>query len=204
MVRSPSLLVVATASPYKSLADLVAATKKQPGGIAYASGGIGTTSHLPVELFAKQAGVKFTHVPYKGNSQAIPDVVSGRVPFMMGTATGVSELMKSGALRALAITSETRSAKFPNVPTFKESGFEDATFEIWIGMVAPAGTPPAVIARLGAAMEAARNDKELVAKLDAAGQTISNVRTPAQFAAVLRSDEEKLGKLIAEASITVE
>lgn len=204
MVRSPSLLVVAASSPYKSLGDLVAAAKKQPGSVAYASGGIGTTSHLPVELFARQAGVKFTHVPYKGNSAAIPDVVGGRVPFMMGTATGYAELLKSGALRALAITSEARSPKFPSVPTFKEQGFGEATFEIWIGMVAPAGTPAPVIARIAAAMEAARGDAELVAKLDGAGQTISNVRTPAQFAAVLRGDEERLAKVIQEAGITAD
>src|SRR5690606_28851913 len=100
--------------------------------------------HLPAELFARQAGVKFSHVPYKGNSAAIPDTVAGRVAFMMGTATGFSELMKSGALRALAITSEKRSPKFPDVPTFKELGFDEATFEIWIGMLAPAGTPRAI------------------------------------------------------------
>lgn len=204
MVRSPSLLVVGASSPYKTIADLVADAKKKAGSVAYASGGIGTTSHLPAELFARQAGVKFTHVPYKGNSQAIPDVASGRVPFMMGTATGFSALMKSGALRALAITSETRSTKFPSVPTFKELGFDDATFDIWIGMVAPAGTPAPVIARLAAAMETARADAELVAKLDAAGQAISNVRTPEQFAAVLRGDEERLRKLILEAGITAE
>jgi len=90
------------------------------------------------------------------------------------------------------------------VPTFKEQGFGDATFEIWIGMVAPAGTPAPVIARIAAAMEAARGDTELVAKLDGAGQTISNVRTPAQFAAVLRGDEERLAKVIQEAGITAD
>lgn len=203
MVRSPSLLVVANNSPIRTLADIVAAAKK-PGGLAYASGGIGTTSHLPVELFARQAGVKFTHVPYKGNATAIPDVVAGRVPFMMGTTTSYSELLKSGQLRAIAITSEERSPKYPNVPTFKEQGFDEASFEIWIGMIAPAGTPAPVIQRLAAAMEAARSDKALVERLDAAGQTISKVRTPAQFAAVLRNDEEKLRKLIVEAGITAE
>ncbi|MDO9433960.1 tripartite tricarboxylate transporter substrate binding protein [Hydrogenophaga sp.] len=203
-VRSPSLLVVAGNSPYRSLADIVADAKKRPGAVSYASGGVGTTSHLPVEMFASQAGVEFMHVPYKGNAAAVPDVAGGRVPFMMGTATGFAELMKAGQLRALGITSEARSPQFPNVPTFKEQGFGEATFEIWIGLLAPAGTPAPVIERLAAAMEFARKDPEVVAKLEAAGQTISQVRTPAQFGAVLRDDDVRLGNIIRQKKISAE
>ncbi|HSW16888.1 MAG TPA: tripartite tricarboxylate transporter substrate binding protein [Ramlibacter sp.] len=204
LVRSPALLVVSAQAPFKTLGELVAAAKAQPGAISYASGGMGTTSHLPVELLAREAGVKLTHTPYKGVAAAVPDVTAGRVSMMMATSTSTGELIKSGALRPLAISSEKRSPAFPNVPTFKELGYPEASFEIWIGMVAPAGIPRAVKARLGEAMEAARKDPQLVAKLQAAGQEISNVRTPEQYDAVLRREDERFGKLIKEAGITAE
>ncbi|HSW16684.1 MAG TPA: tripartite tricarboxylate transporter substrate binding protein [Ramlibacter sp.] len=204
MARSPAILVVSSASPFKSLNDIVAAAKKNPGQVSFGSGGVGTTNHLPVELFAKQAGISLTHVPYKGIALAVPDVSAGRVSFMIGTPTSLVELIKNGSLRPLAITSETRSAKFPDLPTFKELGWADGTFEIWIGMVAPGDMPAAVKAKLAQAMEAARKDPALVSRLEAAGQSISNVRTPQQFEAMMRSEEEKFRKVIREANIAVQ
>lgn len=204
MVRAPALLVVPGASPYKSIADLVAAAKKAPGGIAYASGGVATTSHLPVELFSQQAGIKFTHVPYKGNAAAIPDLVSGRVAFMMGTATSLFELMKNGSLRALVITSESRSPTFPDLPTFKELGYSDATLDIWIGLFGSAGMPKAVRDKLSAAMEFARKDPVLVKRLEDMGQGFSNLKTPEQFEAFVRQEEVKYRKVIADANIVAE
>mgnify|MGYP001012206499 CR=1 FL=1 len=204
LVRSPGVLVTAASSPYKSIADLVAAAKKDPGAIPYGSGGVGTTSHLPIELFTRQAGISLVHVPYKGVALAVPDVTANRLAFITGTATSTAELIRSGALRALATTAERRSAKFPDVPTFKELGYPDATFEIWIGLLAPAATPVAILTRLNDAMEIARNDPEVVGKLEAVGQMISDVRTPEKFTAMLRADEEKLAKLIREVKITVE
>ena len=204
MARAPAILVVANGSPYKSLADLVAAAKRAPRDISFGSGGVGTTNHLPVELFAKQAGVSFTHVPYKGIALAIPDVIAQRVGFMISTSTSIGELMKNGTLRPLAITSETRSPTLPNIPTFKELGYDDATFDIWIGMLAPAGVPPGVKAKLAQALEAARNDPEIKRKLEAAGQSISNVRTPEQFLALMRREEEKNRRIIKEANISAE
>jgi tripartite-type tricarboxylate transporter receptor subunit TctC len=201
MARSPSLLVVAAGSQFKSIADVVAAAKKAPGSVSFGTGGVGTTSHLPVELFAREAGITLTHVPYKGNAVAVPDVVANRVGFMMGTPTSLIELMKSGALRALAITSATRSPKFPDVPTFKELGLGDATFDIWVSLLAPAATPKAVRAKLSDAMEMARKDPNVLARLESMGQVISDVRTPEQLDAVLRSEEEKYRKLIKDAKI---
>lgn len=204
MVRSPVILVTSSSSPYKSLADLIAAAKRAPGQISYGSSGLGTTNHLAVELLSRNAGVKFTHVPYKGIAAAVPDVVAGRVGFLMGTSTSTAELMKSGALRALAISSDARSPQFPDVKTVKELGYADATFELWIGLVGEAGIPAPVKARLGEAMEFARRDPALVAKLREGGQEISGVRTPAQFDALLRSDEARLLKVIKEANIVAE
>lgn len=204
MARAPALLVVGRSSPYQSLGQLLAAAKKEAGALAYASGGVGTTSHLPVELLARQAGVTFIHVPYKGNATAVPDVATGRAAFMMGTATSLVELMKSGQLRALAITSEARSAAFPDLPTMKELGYADATFDIWVGLLAPAAIPKAIRAKVGDAMEAARKDQSLLQRLQGMGQNISNVRTPDQFEAFLRQEEERYRQLIIEAKITAE
>jgi tripartite-type tricarboxylate transporter receptor subunit TctC len=204
MTRSPALLVTSSASPIKSLAQLVAAAKQNGRAIAYASGGQGTTSHLPVELFARQAGITFTHIPYKGNAVAVPDVVSGRVTFMMGAANSFAGLLKSGALRALAISSDARSPAFPDVPTFKELGYPGATYDIWVGLLAPAAMPKAIRARLADAMEAARGDQGLRQRLQGLGQEISSVRTPDQFEAFLHQEEDKYRKLIVEAKIVAE
>jgi tripartite-type tricarboxylate transporter receptor subunit TctC len=201
MARSPSLLVVGAGSPFKSIADIVAAAKKTPGGVNYGSGGVGTTSHLPVELFAREVGITLTHVPYKGVAVVVPDVVANRVGFMMGTPTSLAELMKSGSLRALAITSAMRSLKFPDVPTFRELGLGEATFDIWVSLLAPAATPKAVRGRIAEAMEAARKDPNLVARLESQGQVISDVRTPDQADAVLRAEDARYRKLIRDAKI---
>ena len=122
----------------------------------------------------------------------------------MGTATSFIGLMKTGALRAIGITSETRSAKFPEVPTFKESGFGDATFSIFVGLMGPVGLPPAIRAKLGEAMEAARNDKGLRERLDGIDQEISDVRTPEAFNAYMMSEEAKYAKVIKDANIKPE
>ena len=204
MARSPVLLVTSGSSVYKNLQGLLAAAAKKPGSISYGSSGIGTTNHLAVELLAKQAGVKFTHVPYKGISAAVPDVSAGRVDFLMGTSTSLAELMKSGALRALAISSEKRSPQFRSIPTLNELGYPNATFEIWVGAVAPVGIPKVARDRLGLAMEAARADQGLVHQLELAGQEISAVRTPDQFEAVLRKDEERFRTLVKETGIVSE
>lgn len=204
MNRSPAVLVTGGSSPYKSLSDLVAAARRNPGQIPFGSSGVGTTTHLPVEMLAQQARVTFSHVPYKGIAAAVPDVVAGRVAFLIAAGPAVVELIKTGGLRALAISSEKRSAAFPDLPTLKELGYPGATFEIWLGAVGPAGMPRGVRDRLGDAMEAARSNPDLVARFAALGQEISAVRTPDQFEATMRADEERLAKLIKQANIVAD
>lgn len=194
--RAPSLLVVGGKSNSKSIAELVAAAKKSPGAVHYGFTGHGTTSHLTAEMFARSAGVRFGGIPYKGISLAVPDVVSGRVEFLMGPATSTEGLIKSGQMRALAITSNTRSPAFPDVPTFKELGYPDVTFSLFFGVLAPAGTPGTVTSTLANAMEAAKKDPIFIERLKALGQDISDVRTPDQFNASLRQEEDKSVKLI--------
>lgn len=201
--KSPMALVVSASSRFKSLADLVTEAKKKPGALTFASVGIGTTSHLPVELFARSAGIKLELIPYKGIPLAIPDVVAERVTLMMGTSSSVGELIAAGKMRALAITSENRSPSFPNVPTFAELGHEEATYELIMGLNAPAQTPPAIVKALAEAAEEAKKDPELRKKLESMGQDLPVQRTPEQFNAFLRREEEKMKKLVAEANIRV-
>jgi tripartite-type tricarboxylate transporter receptor subunit TctC len=158
---------------------------------------------LPVELFARSAGIKLQLVPYKGIPLAIPDVVAGRVTFMMGTAPSVGELIKSGKMRALAVTSRTRSASFPGVPTFAELGYDEATYVLFLGLMAPAKTTPAVRKMLADAAEEAKKDPELRKRLESLGQELPTEATPEQFNAFLRYEEEKMKKLVREANIQV-
>lgn len=202
--KMPMVLVVGAESPFKTLAQLEAAARKAPGMITFASVGIGTTSHLPVELFAQSAGVKLELIPYKAIPLAIPDVVSGRVTLMMGTTPSVAELIKAGKLRALAVTSETRLPSLPNIPTFAELGHEEATYELFLGLMASTKTPTTIIRVLADAAEEAKKDPELRKRLEALGQQLPIQSTPELFNTFLRREEEKMRKVVKAANIQVE
>src|SRR5258708_4202907 len=148
----PQVLIVNPALPAQSVKELVVLAKSQPGKISYASSGNGSTGHMAAELFNRQAGVTMLHVPYKGNSQALVDVISGQVAMMFDQVSTSAPQIKAGKVRALAVTSLARSALLPDVPTVDEAGvpgYEDITFN---GMVAPAGTPRAALVRLNRAV----------------------------------------------------
>ncbi|AHG64089.1 Bug family tripartite tricarboxylate transporter substrate binding protein [Advenella mimigardefordensis] len=194
--RAPSLLVVSGDSPYKTLPELIKAARDKPGNLTYAFTGYGTTSHITAQLFAQQAKITLTGVPYKGISLAVPDVTSKRVDFMMGPITSTEALIKSGKMRALAITADTRSAALPDVPTFKESGYADATYNLVFGMVAPAGLNTEITQRLSTALESAKNDPEFGQRLQNIGLHPSDIRTSAQYNAFL-ADEQKLSLALA-------
>lgn len=202
--RMPMALVVGANSLYKTLAQLVDAAKKNPDALTFASVGVGTTSHLPVELFMQEAKMKMTMVPYKGIPLAIPDIIGERVTLMMGTAPSVGELIKAGKMRALAVTSETRSKDFPNVPTFKELGYPDANYELFISLLAPARTPDNVVKALADAVAVAKKDPELIKRLEGLGQGLSAVTTPEQTNKFLRKEEERMKKVVKEAHIMAE
>ncbi len=201
--KMPMALVVGADSPYKTLADLITAAKNAPGTLSFASVGIGTTSHLPVELLAQSAAIKLQLIPYKGIPLAIPDVSAGRVTLMMGTAPSVAELIKAGKLRALAVTSETRSPSFPNVPSFSELGHEEATYELFLGFMAPARLPASVRKILADAVEEAKKDPDLRKRLEGLGQELPTQATPEQFNAFLRREEEKMKKVVQQANIQI-
>lgn len=196
LARSHMMLVVGAQSPYKTLNDLVTAAKKDPEGITYASVGEGTTSHLPVELFARSAGIKLMMVLYKGITYAAPDVISGRVSAMMGTKPSVGELIKAGKVRALAVTSDRRLASMPDVPTFTELGYGDVVYELFLGLMAPSKTPANVIQTLSAVFEAVKKQPDFAKRLEKLDQELPFQTTPEQFKAFLRKEEERMKPLL--------
>lgn len=145
---TPNLLVVAPSFPARSVAELLAKGREKPGGMTYATGGFGSSSHLAVTLFSYLSGVKFNHVPYKGAGPALADVVSGHVDFTVATMPGAIQQVRSGLLRALGISTLTRSPELPDVPTIAEAGLPGYEYVAWFGVFAPGTTSPTLVARI--------------------------------------------------------
>ncbi len=147
---TPNLLVVNPNSPYKSVKDLLAAARAEPGKIAYASTGNGTSNHLSMELFKVMSGTNLTHIPYKGSAPAVTDLIGNQVQAMFDNVPNVIAHVKAGRLRALAITTAKRSSGLPDIPTVDEAGVPGYQVSVWFGVVAPAATPKDVVAKLNA------------------------------------------------------
>ncbi len=199
----PYILVVNSDSPAKTVQEFVALAKSKPGGLNYGSTGVGAANHLVAELFASKAGLKMTHVPYRGTALAVGDLVSGQLNVVFGDPISVLPHMRSGKLRALAVTSLERSPVAPEVPTVAESGYAGFEALAWHGILAPAKTPPAVIKKLNAEIVKALADpatKELLEKQ--AMQTVGN--TPEAFAAFIQKDIATWKAVAAAANVTVE
>jgi len=160
-LKVPTALVVSASSKYNSLNDLLADARARPGKINYASAGSGTTTHLEVELLKREARVDLTHVPYRGAAPAITDLLGGQVELMMADVPVVMPFIKGGKLKALAVTSDRRIPVLPQVPTTAEAGLPKVEVYDWYGMLAPAGTPPAVVARVYDAVTQALRSPDL-------------------------------------------
>lgn len=203
--RGPAILVVSGNSPYRTLQDLVRMARKKPNAVTYASGGVGTTSHLPMEMLQREAKMELLHVPYKGIAPAVVDLIGGRIDAMMGTPTSMLAPLRSGQLRALAITAEERLEEFPSIPTFKEEGFENLSYSIFIALVGPAGMPDDVRKKIAKAFDAAKRDKSVTKQLSQLGQSLdprmSDLR---QFEKFLFEDEAKYARLIQENGIKID
>ncbi len=197
----PQVLVVNPGLPVQSVAELIARAKAEPGKISYASSGTGSTGHMAAELLNRQAGVRMLHVPYKGNSQAIVDVLSGQVTMMFDQVSTSLPQIKAGKLRAIAVTSLKRSPLLPAVPTIDESGvpgYEDITFN---GLVAPAGTSGEVLARLNQAVAKAVSDRALYERFLERGVELKASASPDEFTAYLAAEFEKKARLARDAGI---
>ena len=197
---APIIAITYNESPFKTLQDVVDAARKDPNGVMYGSSGNGSPLHLAGELFTSQNKLQMTHVPYKGGSAHIMDLIGGRVPVIFDTATNCVPLLKSGKVRALAVGAPARLADFPTVPTFAEAGFPQFDFSAWYAVFAPAKTPKDIVAKLSAALGTALKNPEVVSKLAGVGVTPST-GDAAQLAKFLPGEYERIGRLIRSANI---
>ncbi len=203
VAAQPVILVVKTDSPYKTLTELLAAAKAKPGVVRMASPGNGTIGHMSGELLARKAGVKFLHVPYKGAGPAMTDLLGGQTDFYFITPQTAFAMLQGGKLRALAVTSTKRLSPLPNVPTVAESGFPGFQSSAWTGLVAPAGTPQAVIEQLNARLQQALKNPKTIEKLHAEGSEPLG-GTPAQFTSFMQAEHAKWGTVVKESNIKMD
>ncbi len=203
LVTVPELLVVTPSFPAKTVGELVAMAKAEPGKLSYGSSGNGSAQHLAAELFKMRTGTDIQHVPYKGGALAVADVAAGHVPFYFGNMSSALPQARGGRVRALAVTSPQRSPAAPEVPTMAESGVAGCEISEWNALLAPAGTPPAVIDRLNAELVKILRQDDIKARFaDLGAQTIGS--TPAELAAFLRVEQAKWAEVVAAAKIKIE
>ena len=203
LATAPVILLAHPKVPAKTLAELVALAKANPGKLNYASGGNGSSTHLGGELLKLVAGIDIVHVPYKGTGPAMSDLVGGHVDVMFSGISSAKPFMDSGALRAYAVTGETRNAAVPDVPTFAEVGLGGVTASTYWGVLAPKGTPPEIVEKLGAAFARALKDPATAARLAALGYS-PIAGGAADYADNLRGEIEKWGHVVRSANIKVE
>ena len=200
VVSFPYMMVVSSESPYKSVADLTAAAKKNPGKISYGSFGLGSAPYLISELYAMTTGVELLHVPYKGAAPAITDVLGGQITFFIDSIPSPLGQVRGGRLRALAVTTPQRSTTVPDVPSMAETlpGFEAIA---WLGIAAPKGTPPEVVARLHSELKAIAAEPEYAAKLKAVGLDPVASASPEEFRTWLLGQKKYWGDFVQKAKI---
>lgn len=199
----PHILVVGAKQPFQSVAELLAAARAQPGKLAFASGGNGTILQMQGELLQQQSGVRFIHVPYKGDTPALQDTLAEQVQFMFAPAAAALPHVQSGKLRALAVTSAQRLKALPAVPTMGEVGLKDFVVEQWQAVFAPAKTPAPVVQRLNEEIGKALKDPAVVALADKLGATLVG-GTPRQLGDLQKADSAKWAKVIKDGNITAE
>ena len=190
---SPSILIVSATSPYKSPKDIVAAAKANPGKLTYGSGGNGNSGHLSAELFKSVVKIDAQHVPYKGNSPAMVDLIGGQIDFMFDN--GAISMIQGGKVRGLAVAAERRLAAVPDIPTFAELGWPGVQLSTWFGLAAPKGTPPAVVEKLNKAMTVALQTPEIAKRLQDMGAEPKTSTTVA-FASFWKSELDRYRDLV--------
>ena len=203
VASAPLVMVVQADSPYKTLADVINASKAKPGSLNFASAGNGTVAHLASELLQKTANIKLTHVPYKGAAQATTDLLGGQVQLYMSSVPTLLGHIKTGKMRALFVTSLNRTDDLPNVPTVAESGFKGFEAVTWFGFVAPAGVPKDVVTRLNVEINKALQSADVKKKLGDQGADVLG-GSPEQFAALIKSDIARWAPIIKESGARVD
>jgi tripartite-type tricarboxylate transporter receptor subunit TctC len=200
---TPNLLVVSPSLGVNSVKELMALAKSKPGDISYASTGIGSSNHLSMEKFKQMAGVDITHIPYKGSGPAVTDMLGGQLGLMFDNIPNVIQHIKAGKLKALAVTSATRSPHVPDLPTVSEAGVPGYEVDVWFGFAAPAGTPQPTIDKLNMEIVNILKLPEVKEKFSAQGVDVVG-STPQQFAAHLKDQSAKWAKVVKDAGVTPE
>lgn len=199
----PFFVVVPATSPIHTLADLVAAAKKDPGSLTFASAGGGTTGHLGFESFNRMAGIQGVHAPYKAYTAALPDLISGRVSAMMADLPVIGSALKAGRLRVLATTVKGRTPFMPDTPSIAELGYPDFDMSVWFGVFAPTGTPPPIIVKLNAQLQQFLRSDSGKKQLAALGHA-STPTSPEALGELVKSESLRWGQLIRSANIKVD
>jgi tripartite-type tricarboxylate transporter receptor subunit TctC len=202
IASGPYVLVVHPDLGVQTVGELVAAARAQPGKIDYASSGNGSAQHLVTALFATAAGIALNHIPYKGSGQAMQDLLGGRVRVSMAGVPNVMNHVRAGKLRALGVTTPQRWPDMPDVPTISEAGVPGYEATLWLCMLAPAGTPEPIVARLSAAIGKALGDPDVLKQLRAAGISPSYL-APGELGAFMRAEHEKWGRVVRETGATI-
>jgi len=197
------LLVAHPSVPAKNIQELIALEKSKPGTLSYGTSGTGGTPHLAGELLNQRYGTKFVHVPYKGGGQAVIDVVSGQIPLVFTAVASAQQHVKSGKVVGIGVSSGKRASSLPEVPTFVESGLQDFVVDSWVGILAPAKTPKAIVDRLQRELAAVLKDPEVQSRYATLGiEPVGN--TPEQFAQQIRADLARWEKVVKQAGIKVD
>jgi tripartite-type tricarboxylate transporter receptor subunit TctC len=201
--RAPNVFFVRAASPLKSGADLIAQARAKPGTLSYGSSGIGSSTHLTAELMKNSAKLFITHIPYRGASGVVNDVLGGQIDFGVATLPSIMPMISNGRVRALAVSGKTRSPALPNVPTVAESGVPGFEADNWYGILAPGGTPPAIVKQWHDAIKVAAGTPAFRQRASSEGLVVT-LDSPEATTALVRAEEAKWRRVVKEQSITAE
>ena len=203
-IGDATLIIVAHPSfPAKTLPELIAYSKQQPEGVSYGTSGVGGTPHIAGELLKQRTGARLTHIPYKGGGQAMTDALGGNIPLVYTAVAGAMQHVKAGRLVPIAVSSRTRTPSLPEVPTFIEAGLADFESSSWVAILAPAGTPKAVIDKLNRELNAVLTDPAIAERLAGLG-IVATPGTPQQLADQIRADLARYGQVVKVAGIKAE
>ena len=197
---SPTILTVNTTLPFQNLKDLVDYAKANPGKLTYGSSGIGSVAHISAEVLRASTGVELVHVPYKSAAQAYPDMISGNVSMIFDALPSAIQHVKSRKVRPIAMMSDRRASLLPEIPTFAEAGFPEATLRLWVGLHGPANLPGAVVQKLNDSAAKAVASPDVRERFTSVGLDAYS-SSPREFAELVRGDVERLGKMMAAAGI---
>jgi tripartite-type tricarboxylate transporter receptor subunit TctC len=203
LAGQPNVLVVAPSTGYKTVGDLIAAAKAKPGSLNFASAGTGSGTHINAEKFRLAAGIDVVHIPYKGTPEALTDTIAGRVTYYFSPISAALPHIKEGKLVALGVSTAKRSSVLPNVPTIAESGLSGFDYSLWVGLFAPAGTPPDIIDKVARDTARALAAPEVAERLTTLGAELMPM-TPAEFTKFVNAEIDDSGKVIRAANIKVQ